>query len=126
MTNLLWALVCFSWLPNNEPDLAGYRLYCGGQPGIYTNVLQILSTRTNACVSVQRGVTNYFVLTAVNTAGLESLPTVELQKFVPLPRLIVHFEGSEDLLTWAEIEAVPMIGPLAPGTQFYRARLEFR
>jgi hypothetical protein len=118
MTNLLWALICFSWLPNNEPDLAGYRLYCGGQPGIYTNVIQIPSTRTNACVSVQRGVTNYFVLTAVNSAGLESLPTAELAYFKPQRQLAI--QESSDLANWTAIPGAVWTPEIGDGKRFYR------
>lgn len=126
MTNLLWALVCFSWLPNNEPDLAGYRLYCGGQPGIYTNAIQILRTRTSACVSVQRGVTNYFALTAVNAAGTESLPTVELAFYRPEPVVVLVLEGSQNLGEWTAVRELEFPLQVNGENQFYRGRVEFR
>lgn len=59
--------VGFSWRANTEPDLLEYRLYAN-------NVWIASFTGTTGELSgVDAG--TYFSLTAVNTAGIESLPT---------------------------------------------------
>jgi hypothetical protein len=118
MTNLLWVLVCFTWSANTEPDLAGYRLYHGTQSGVYTNVTALSATNTRTCVNVAKGTTNYFVLTAFNASGTESLPTAELCFESPSVRLYV--EASDDLSEWREVPGVFWPLPFGEVKRFYR------
>ena len=69
----------FSWLPNTEADLAGYKIHYGTSPGgPYTMVVDIgnpapVDGRIQGSVTgLTEGVTYYFVATAYNEAGLES------------------------------------------------------
>ena len=69
----------FSWLPNTESDLAGYRIYYGtSHNGPYTQVAQIgnpspVDGRIHGSVTgLTDGVTYYFVCVAYNTANLQS------------------------------------------------------
>lgn len=131
MTNLLiFTLVCFKWLPNpadTNQDLAGYRLYCGPQSGIYTNVIEIKPERTRACASVARGTTNYFTLTAVNAQGLESDPTPELVFWSPPPAVVLTLQSSGDLASWTNIASITNLLLLGAGAAgFYRGVVEFR
>jgi hypothetical protein len=67
---LLLAVVLF-WDPNREPDLAGYNLYQGGKPGVYTNRTTLPAVTT--CRLGHLGVgTYFFALTAFSTSGGES------------------------------------------------------
>ncbi|MDQ7779968.1 MAG: fibronectin type III domain-containing protein, partial [Planctomycetota bacterium] len=61
------------WLPNSEPDLAGYNVYYSSSPWILANTSLIPPTTTQFTVThLTNGVTYSFVVTAVDTAGNES------------------------------------------------------
>ena len=69
----------FSWLPNMESDLAGYKIHYGTAPGgPYNMIFDIgnplpVAGRIHGSVSgLNPGLTYYFVATAYNLAGLES------------------------------------------------------
>ncbi len=69
----------FSWLPNTESDLAGYKIHYGTNPnGPYDSVVEAgnpppVDGRIKGTVyGLTEGVTYYFVATAYNTSGLES------------------------------------------------------
>jgi hypothetical protein len=63
-----------AWDPNTEPDIAGYKLYCGEASGRYIasidvgNVTQFQPTLKN----LNPGDKAFFVVSAYNTSGLES------------------------------------------------------
>jgi hypothetical protein len=69
----------FSWRPNTESNLAGYRIHYGTTSGgPYSNVVNIgkpdiINGRVHGLVSnLKPDITYYFVVTAYNTSGLES------------------------------------------------------
>ena len=71
--------VDFSWLPNTETDLAGYKIHYGiNQNGPYDLIVDVgnpapVDGRIKGNVSgLTEGVTYYFVATAYNDAELES------------------------------------------------------
>jgi hypothetical protein len=66
---------------NPEPDVIGYRLHDGITPGTYPNRLDAGSATTKTISPIARG-TYYMIVTACNTAGLESLPSEELKVLV--------------------------------------------
>ena len=72
-------IVDFSWLPNTEADLAGYKIHYGiNQNGPYDLIVDVgnpspVDGRIKGSVTgLSEGVTYYFVATAYNEAGLES------------------------------------------------------
>lgn len=75
--------VTLAWDPNPEPDIAGYRLYWGASTGSYDAELEFALAQIDPeapQVTVNDIPTRltYFVVTAYNTAGLESLPSNEV------------------------------------------------
>ena len=75
--------VTFEWDANTETDLAGYRLYMSTTLGTYvfgsgSEVAEILvGTETVILESIPSG-TYFWVLTAFDTGGNESLPSNEV------------------------------------------------
>lgn len=65
------------WKANPESDLAGYFLYWGPQPGVYTNRVAIPIPRTNATLPAYPART-YFALTATNIHAMESGKSLEV------------------------------------------------
>lgn len=139
MTNLvLWTLTCFAWTPNPEPDIQGYRLYWGPSSGHYTNSVFVSVTNAlfnptapKCCVSVPRGVTNFFTLTAVGFDGQESLPARELYAWTDPPAIwLIVEQGNEirdGLWIWQEAVSLVWEVPLTNASgMIYRGRMEFR
>ena len=80
----------FSWLPNTESDLAGYRIYYGTtHGGPYPNVAEIgkpdpVDGRIHGSVTgLSDGVSYYFVCVAYNTANMQSEYSAEATHTCP-------------------------------------------
>lgn len=124
------------WDPNPEPDLMEYRLYVGTNDTDYGPPIKVLTT--SKVLSLPK-VLHYAKVTAVNTSGLESLPSNVLifQVFAtgegmapsaPVGLRIggplqVSLEQSQDLKTWT-----PMFTQTVQSTiqDFFRVKLETR
>lgn len=122
------------WDANPEPDLMEYRLYVGTSPDAYGPPIKVLTT--SKVLSLPR-VLHYVKVTAVNTSGLESLPSNVLifQVFAtgegvapsaPIGlrvggSLQVSLESSHDLKTWT-----PLFTQIVQSTiqDFFRVKLE--
>ena len=73
--------VALLWDPNPEPDIAGYRLFYGTSSGNYAHQIDVGNT-TGATVSNLADGTYFFVVTAYNTATVQSLPSNEVSATV--------------------------------------------
>jgi hypothetical protein len=74
-----------SWEPNQESDLAGYRLHYGTNSRSYTDIV-LLGDRTNYVVAgLTAGTTYYFAVTAYNVKGQESSFSNEASWTAPSP-----------------------------------------
>ncbi|MCZ6800269.1 MAG: Ig-like domain-containing protein, partial [Nitrospirae bacterium] len=72
-----------TWNANDESDLAGYLIYSGTASGIYGSPFNTgLNTFHNFSALIE-GLTYYFTVTAYDTSGNESLPSIEISKFIP-------------------------------------------
>ena len=84
------------WDPNSEPDLAGYRIYFTLEPGVYVfggsgsqNFLVDIPCPPNdvsGCIYNKPNLTGpgyFFVATAYDTDGFESLPSNEINSLPP-------------------------------------------
>lgn len=74
------ASAVMAWDQNNEPDLAGYRVYRATGPGAYGAPVASLSPLASSysATNLQAGTTYYFVVTAYDAAGNESPRSNEL------------------------------------------------
>lgn len=84
VTSAFGAEARFTWTPNTETNLAGYKIYYGTTPGTYsTGVDQGMGVIvdgkvTGAVGELVAGTTYYFAATAYDTDGFESLPSNEV------------------------------------------------
>jgi fibronectin type III domain protein len=70
--------VTLAWNPSSGPNLAGYRVHEGTFSGVYIRTIDV-GNRTTATISnLTAGFTYYFVVSAYNTAGVESAPSNEV------------------------------------------------
>jgi hypothetical protein len=74
--------VQIAWNPSPGTNLVGYNLYYGGQSRTYTNHLA-LGNVTNASFSGAPGAIYFFVVTARDSAGDESVPSNETTCIFP-------------------------------------------
>src|SRR5262245_35877108 len=80
--------VNLAWDASSDPTLAGYQLYRSEQSGSYTSPISgtsALTTTTFTDSTVQSGHTYYYVVTAVNTSGVESPHSNEIQAVIGSP-----------------------------------------
>lgn len=75
--------VTLEWDPNQESDIAGYRLYYGTSSGNYSNTIEVGNETTALVEQLDPAGTYYFAVTAYNTEGLESLPSDEVSYTAP-------------------------------------------
>jgi hypothetical protein len=71
------------WDANSEPELAGYRAYYGTASGHYTQVIDVGNAISTPISGLAEGSTYYFVVTAYDSAGFESEPSIEVTYAVP-------------------------------------------
>ena len=75
-----------SWNRNPEADIAGYRIYYGTTSGRYAQMSDVGNAVQADVSNLSVGNTYYFVVTAYNTSGDESLPSSEVFKVMPANR----------------------------------------
>lgn len=69
-----------NWNANPESDLAGYRVWHGIASGVYSEFVDVGNVTTYQWNGLLPGTTHFFVVTAYDTGGLESLPSLEVSK----------------------------------------------
>jgi hypothetical protein len=75
--------IVLAWDPNDEPDVAGYRVYYGTASGDYSEVVDVGNATSTPIEGLLPGATYFFVVTAYNSTLLESLPSEEIAYSVP-------------------------------------------
>jgi fibronectin type 3 domain-containing protein len=73
-----------NWNANTDTDLASYRIYISTTPGVYGAAVATVQkpTTTYLAAGLNVGTTYYFTLTAVDSAGNESLHSNEVSKSI--------------------------------------------
>ena len=85
-TGVAPASVALSWSASTSPDIAGYNQYRGTTQGTYSKVNTSLvagTTYTDAGVQSGQDITYYYVVTAVNSSGVESAQSSPASVTVP-------------------------------------------
>ena len=70
-----------TWAANNETDLAGYKLYVGTVSGVYNKTIDV-GNRTSYAITLPKGVTYFFAVTAYDKSGHESRHSGEQSRSV--------------------------------------------
>ncbi|MEZ5329482.1 MAG: fibronectin type III domain-containing protein [Verrucomicrobiales bacterium] len=70
--------VRLGWDPNPEADISGYNVYYGSSSGVYPHKVAAGNTTTFTVSNLEAETAYFFVVTAENEAGLESLPSDEV------------------------------------------------
>lgn len=84
-SSVLAESVTIAWSPNPEPDIASYRIKYGTTSGVYTGQVDVPNQTTGTVSGLNGGTRYFFVVTAFDIAGLESLPSKEVAYTVPTP-----------------------------------------
>ena len=71
-----------AWNSNTESDLAGYKVYVGTSSGRYGSPIDVGKVTSYAMANLNVGNTYYFVVTAYDTSGNESLHSAEVSKSI--------------------------------------------
>src|SRR5207344_2288550 len=79
------AVLTLAWNPNPEPDIAGYKIEFGNQPGVHPNVIDVGNQTSWQLGGLTDGLPYYIAVRAYNTSGLLSLPSVEVSRRVGVP-----------------------------------------
>lgn len=74
-----------SWTLNSEADLAGYKIYVGTAPGLYSypgSPIVVGPTGSYTITGLPLGQTYYFSISAFNSSGSESGLSSEVSKSI--------------------------------------------
>ncbi len=71
-----------TWTANTESDLAGYKVYIGTQSGLYGTSIAVGNVTTHQVTNLQANTTYFFSVTALDTAGNESVHSSEVSKSI--------------------------------------------
>ena len=123
--------VSVAWDASTGTSVAGYILHYGTASGVYTNSVNVGNQLTATIPDLQDSATYYFVVTARDANGLESVPSNEISYEVPIqfhitapglkmalgtqrgdpvqfrflssPNQTYELQATEDLQTWTTI-----------------------
>lgn len=83
-----------AWDANEEPDLAGYKVYWGTESGNYTLAQDVGLTTRTVITGLTEGTTYYLTVTAYNAYGIESTPAQEIV-FTPATKARLSWESAQ-------------------------------
>jgi hypothetical protein len=89
--------VTLAWNPSSGPNLVGYRVREGTVSGTYTQTIDVGNNTSATISNLASGATYYFVVSAYNTAGVESVPSNELS-FTATASSSLSFVPNRDLV----------------------------
>jgi hypothetical protein len=75
--------VTLTWIPNTDPDVAGYNVYYSVVSGTYTNMINAGNATNTTISGLVTGVTYYFAATTYDSFGRQSGYSAEASYVVP-------------------------------------------
>lgn len=108
--------VTLEWNPNPETDILSYQLNYGTAPGSHPSIVDAGTNTTASVTGLVEGTTYYFVVSAINQAGLQSVASAEVSYQVPVTQVSsvtvipqtgwsLRYVNSQALNTYAAIRA---------------------
>ncbi len=76
------ATLQLAWNPNPEPNIAGYKIEFGNQPGVHPNVIDVGNQTSWQLSGLTDGLPYYIAVRAYNMSGVLSPPSVEVSSRV--------------------------------------------
>ena len=73
------------WNPSSSPGISGYRIYYGSSSGNFTNTITLGNISNGTVPGLTGGIAYYFAVTSVDTNGVESIFSNELNYQLGLP-----------------------------------------
>jgi hypothetical protein len=101
------------WDPNPEPEVTGYRIHYGTESGAYVTTKDAGKVTTTKIEDLTAGTLYYFVATAYDAEGYESLPSNEVSYTPPLTPLTLTHDKAARALEWTDTGGDPK-PPLLP------------
>lgn len=104
------ASILISWLPDTDPDLAGYKVYCGTQPGVYSYVFDAGNYTSYQISNVKGGTTYYVAVSAYDLSMNQSqlsaaqsitLPVSQQYGIVPLSPAMGSIVYANPVFAWS-------------------------
>ena len=80
--------VTLGWDACSATNITGYNLYYGGASGSYTNKVSVGAITAATVSGLTKGRTYYFAATSMNTSGLESPLSTEVNYTLPNPVIL--------------------------------------
>src|SRR5262245_47016346 len=77
--------VDLGWKPSPSPEVVAYKLYLGTSSGTYDSVVTVGAVTNTTLSQLQENTTYVATVTAVDSAGLESVPASEISFSTPPP-----------------------------------------
>ncbi len=124
-----------TWAPNEEPDLAGYIISYGVEPGQYTEEIDVKHNNTYVVNDLEEGQEYYFAVKAYDYSGNVSAPSAEVSATVGGPMLVALKEQQAIKLMWTPLSNVdeyeifrghdPDFAPTSPIATIAAGKTEF-
>jgi len=84
------ARVTLAWDASSDPNIAGYKLRYGTTSENPSQTIDVGKTTTATVSNLNDGTTYYFIVTAYDTAGLESRPSTQVSYTTATPGVLTH------------------------------------
>ena len=91
--------VMISWNPSTVPGVAGYKIYSGGESGVYTNVIDAGASTNITINGLLDGSTNYFSATTYDASGRESTHSSDVMFVAPTPSPVIDTGSNSNQVT---------------------------
>lgn len=108
-----------TWDAGSEADLAGYRIYYGTEPSLYTETVDVGKVTSHLLQNLTEGLTYYLVVTAYDLAGNESLPSVEVAATVTAAEIYIELMAGGIQVRWSALSGADSYAVYASNDPYF-------